>query len=244
MAETAKILSPGKKVIMPDENAGCPMAHMITARELQKIKNAHPGAMVVCYVNTTAEIKAMSDICCTSSNAVKVVKSIPEDKEIIFIPDQSLGAYTAKQAARKIILWEGYCPAHHRILAEDIYKMKRLHPDAKVVVHPECLEEVINLADAVRSTSGILRYCKESGAKEFIIGTEIGILYRLKKENPDKQFFPASRLADCPNMKLNTLEKILWCLEDEKPEIALNSEIMDKARVAIHKMLDLSKALD
>ena len=240
MAETAKILSPEKKVIVPDENAGCPLANMITPRELQKMKDEHPGAAVVCYVNTTAAIKAMCDICCTSSNAVKIVNSIAREREIIFIPDRSLGDYTSKKAGRKLILHEGYCPTHHRIFAEDIRKMKKLHPDAKVVVHPECLEEVVEMADAVTSTSGILRYCRESDAKVFIIGTELGILHRLRKENSGKEFHGASPLSDCPNMKLTTLEKIIWCLEDEKPEITLDPEIMNKARHCIQRMLELS----
>jgi len=240
MAETAKILSPEKKVIMPDENAGCPLASMITARELQKLKAEHPGAAVVCYVNTTAEIKAMCDVCCTSSNAVRIVNSMAGDKEVIFIPDVSLGDYTSKKTGRKMIPHEGYCPTHHRILAEDIHKMKKLYPDAKVAVHPECLEEVVELADAVTSTSGILRYCRETDAKRFIIGTELGILHRLRKENPGKVFHPASPLSDCPNMKLTTLEKIVWCLEDEKPEITLNAEIIKKARHSIQRMLELS----
>jgi len=240
MAETAKILSPEKKVIMPDENAGCPLASMITARELQKLKAEHPGAAVVCYVNTTAEIKAMCDVCCTSSNAVRIVNSMAGDKEVIFIPDVSLGDYTSKKTGRKMILHEGYCPTHHRILAEDIHKMKKLYPDAKVAVHPECLEEVVELADAVTSTSGILRYCRETDAKRFIIGTELGILHRLRKENPGKEFHPASPLSDCPNMKLTTLEKIVWCLEDEKPEITLDAEIIKKARHSIQRMLELS----
>ena len=240
MAETAKILSPEKKVIMPDENAGCPLANMITSRELQKLKKEHPGAAVVCYVNTTAEIKAMCDVCCTSSNAVKVVNSIAEDRQVIFIPDASLGDYTSKKTGRKMILYAGYCPTHHRILAGDIHKMKKLYPDAKVVVHPECLAEVVELADAVTSTSGILRYCRETDAKTFIIGTELGILHRLRKENPGKEFHAASPLSDCPNMKLTTLEKIVWCLEDEKPEITLDPEIIKKARHSIQRMLDHS----
>jgi len=240
MAETAKILSPDKKVLMPDINAGCPMAHMITPRELQKIKDEHPGAAVVCYVNTTADIKAICDVCCTSSNAVKVVKSIRADREIIFVPDQSLGDYASKKAGRKMILWEGYCPTHHRIFAEDIEKMKRTHPGAKAVVHPECFEEAIERADAVASTSGILKYCSRSDATDFIIGTEIGIIHRLQKENPGKRFYPASPLADCPNMKLTTVEKVLWCLEDERPEVTLDARIMEKAKDAIQKMLDLS----
>ncbi len=209
MAATAAMLPPDKTVIMPDEHAGCPMASMITARELKEKKKLYPNAKVVCYVNTTAAVKAESDICCTSSNAVKIVSSIPENEEIIFVPDKSLGAYVASCLDREMIYWEGYCPTHHRILAEQIVKMKSEHPNAEVVVHPECTQDVIALADHVASTTGILNYAKSSNSKEFVIGTELGILHRMKKENPDKTFMPVTPLSDCPNMKLNTLEKLL-----------------------------------
>ena len=240
MAETAALLSPDKTVIMPDEHAGCPMASMITARELREKKKLYPNAKVVCYVNTTAAVKAESDVCCTSSNAVKIVSSIPEDEDIIFVPDKSLGAYVSSCLDREMVYWEGYCPTHHRILADQIVKMKSEHPDAEVVVHPECTPDVIALADHVASTTGILNYAKSSNSKEFVIGTEIGILHRMKKENPDKIFMPVTPLSDCPNMKLNTLEKLLWSLEDIQFVVTVPEEIAVEARKAIQRMLDLS----
>ncbi len=240
MAETAALLSPDKTVIMPDEHAGCPMASMITARELRAKKKLYPNAKVVCYVNTTAAVKAESDICCTSSNAVKIVSSIPEDQEIIFVPDKSLGAYVSSCLDREMMYWEGYCPTHHRILAEQIVKMKSEHPEAEVVVHPECTPDVIALADHVASTTGILKYVNSSNSKEFAIGTEIGILHRMKKENPGKTFMPVTPLSDCPNMKLNTLEKLLWSLEDIQFVVTVPEEIAIEARKAIQRMLDLS----
>ena len=240
MAETAALLSPDKTVIMPDEHAGCPMASMITARELREKKKLYPNAKVVCYVNTTAAVKAESDVCCTSSNAVKIVSSIPEDEDIIFVPDKSLGAYVSSCLDREMVYWEGYCPTHHRILADQIVKMKSEHPGAEVVVHPECTPDVIALADHVASTTGILNYAKSSNSKEFVIGTEIGILHRMKKENPDKIFMPVTPLSDCPNMKLNTLEKLLWSLEDIQFVVTVPEEIAVEARKAIQRMLDLS----
>jgi quinolinate synthase len=240
MAETAAIICPDKTVLMPDENAGCPMADMITVRQLREMRKRYPEAKVVCYVNTTAAIKAESDICCTSANAVKVVNSIPEDVPIIFVPDQSLGDYASKQCGREMILWSGYCPTHHRILAQDIVGMKKEHPEAEVMVHPECTADVIELADQVASTSGMLRYAKKTDAQELIVGTEIGLLHPLRKNNPDKRFYPASKLADCPDMKLNSLEKILWSLEDMVYEVHVPEDIRIKAWSAIEKMLKLS----
>jgi len=239
MAETAAIICPDKTVIVPDENAGCPMANMITVRQLREMKKKYPDAKVVCYVNTTAAIKAESDICCTSANAVRVVNSIQSDVPIIFIPDQSLGDYVSKKTGREMILWNGYCPTHHRILAQDIVNAKQKHPDAIVLVHPECTAEVIELADQALSTGGMCKYVKESDAKEFIIGTEIGLLHTLKKENPHKEFYPATMMANCPNMKLNTLEKILWSLEDMMYEVTVPEDIRLKALSAIQKMLDV-----
>lgn len=238
MAETAAILCPDKKVLVPDRNAGCPMADMITPRELRRFKAEHPGALVVCYVNSSAEIKAESDICCTSANAVEVVKRLPTDRKIIFIPDQSLGDYTARQAGRELLLWPGYCPTHHRILAKDIRQRLAEHPGAEVVVHPECTADVIALADHVASTSGMLRVCGESDATEFVIGTEIGLLHRLRKENPGKRFHPASDLAGCPNMKLNTIEKMVWALEDMGPEVTVPEQTASRARKAIERMVE------
>jgi len=240
MAETASILCPDKLVLLPDENAGCPMANMITLKELKIKKREYPNTAVVCYVNSTAAIKAESDICCTSSNAMKIVSSIPQNQEILFIPDKSLGGYVSSRLNRPMILWEGYCPTHHRILAEHIAKMKLEHPNARVVVHPECTSDVIALADHVASTTGIAKYCKETNAEEFIIGTEIGILHRLRKENPQKIFYAITQLADCSNMKLISPEKVLWSLEDLVYQIKVPDDIAAKARVAIQRMLDLS----
>jgi quinolinate synthase len=239
MAETAAILCPDKTVLMPDLNAGCPMANMITTRQLKEQKKKHPQAIVVTYINSKAEIKAESDYCCTSSNAIKVVQAIPEDKEIIFIPDKYLGSYVASQTKRNLILWEGYCPTHRRILPEDILKKKALYPKAEVLVHPECIPEVIAMASKVLSTTGICKYVKESKSEEFIIGTEIGILHRLKKENPGKKFYPASELADCPNMKLNNLEKLLWSLEDLVYKVEVPKEIARRAKRSIDRMLEI-----
>ena len=241
MAETAAIISPNKTVIMPDVNAGCPMADMINVEKLKELKSKHPGVPVVCYVNTSAAVKAESDICCTSANSIKIVQSLP-DKELIFIPDKYLGIYTQSKAPdKKLILSDGYCPIHAGILAEHVQKAKADHPSALVVAHPECRPEVISLADAVVSTSGMIKFVKESKADEFIIGTETGILYRLQKENPDKNFYPASKLAVCPNMKLTTLEKVLWSLEDLKTVIKVPEKIAVKARKAIERMLEIGK---
>ena len=242
MAETAKILSPQKKVIMPIVNAGCPMADMITAEGLKKLKAENPKAKVVCYVNTSAEVKAESDICCTSANAAKVVNSIKDTDEIIFVPDKYLGMYTqSKVKDKKFIFWEGYCPTHMRILPRDIEKLKAEHPRAKVLVHPECRPEVIALADEVLSTEGMINFAKKSEASEIIVGTEIGLLHRLRKENPGKTFYPASELATCPNMKLTNLEKLLWSLEEEKTEITVPRAIADKARTAIQRMVEIGR---
>jgi quinolinate synthase len=241
MAETAAIVCPDKKIVMPEVNAGCPMADMIDVAKLKKIKSEHPGAPVVCYVNTTAAIKAESDICCTSANSVKVVKSLP-DKEIIFIPDKYLGMYTQGQLPdKKLVLHEGYCPTHANIFPEHIKNAKIQHPRALVLVHPECRPEVTALADAVLSTGGMLKYVKESQADEFVIGTETGILYSLRKQNPGKIFYAASEQAVCPNMKLTTPEKILWSLEDMATVVDVPEEIAGRARQAIERMLKIGR---
>ncbi len=238
MAETAAILSPGKIVLLPDIKAGCPMADMITAEALRAKKKEHPKATVVTYVNSTAEVKAESDYCCTSANALKVVESI-EANEILFAPDKYLGHYISRKTDKKIIFWEGFCPTHIKILPENIKEMTGKHPQAEVVVHPECIPPVIDLADQVASTTGICSYAKETKARELIIGTEVGILHRLKKENPDKVFYPASDLAICPNMKKINLEKVLESLKEMKPQVSVPPEIATKAREAIDKMLAL-----
>jgi quinolinate synthase len=238
MAETAAILCPDKPVHMPDANAGCPMANMVSERELREWKSAHPDATIVTYVNSSAGTKALSDVCCTSANAVEVVDAIPADQEILFVPDRNLGAYVARRLGRTLTLWNGFCPTHERILPEHVKNAKNAHPDAVLVVHPECRPQVVAMADHVASTTGILRYCNESPAGQFLIGTEIGILHRLRRENPGKEFFPASEIADCPNMKLTTLEKLLWCLEDLSGEVTVPEAVADEARRPIERMLE------
>lgn len=240
MAETASILCPDKKIIMPDINAGCPMANMITAEDLRELKDRHPKAIVVGYVNTSAEVKAELDICCTSTNAVEVVNRFRNREEIIFVPDKYLADFVSKKTGKVLIAWDGYCPTHVKIMPEDIIDSIRNHPKAKVLVHPECRPEVIALADEALSTGKICKYVKESKAQEFIIGTEMGIIYRLSKDNPGKKFYPASEHAVCPNMKRTTLEKVLWSLEELKQEVKVPDDIRQKAKKAIDRMLDLS----
>jgi len=236
MAETAAIISPEKTVLLPANDACCPMADMITADELKLVKSRHPEAAVVCYVNTTAEVKAESDICCTSSNAVKVVNSLQED-QIIFVPDRNLGLYTQRFTKKEILPWEGFCTVHDRITPDHVRKAHDLHPDAVILVHPECRPEVIDLADHVASTSGIIRYVCESPKKEFIIGTEIGILHRLRKDCPAKKCYPLSPAAICSNMKKTDLNKVRNALISLQPRITVPEEIAHRARCAIERML-------
>ena len=238
MAETAAIICPDKKVIVPDVNAGCPMADMINAEGVRKLKAEHPGHIVVAYINTTAEVKAESDYCCTSANAVKVVEKL-KDKEIIFIPDKYLGDYVSKQTGKKMVLYNGFCPIHVMILPEHVKGAKQEHPNAVVIVHPECLPEVKALADKVLSTGGMIKFAKESPAQEFIIGTETGIIYRLQKENPFKMFHPANPLAICRNMKKTTIDKLLKSLETEETSITVPKEIASRAKLSIDRMLKL-----
>lgn len=238
MAETTAIISPKKKVLMPDDNAGCPMANMIRAEDVRRMKAEHPGAVVVAYVNTTAAVKAEVDYCCTSANAVKVVEKL-KDREIIFIPDKYLGNYVESVTGRKLILFNGFCPTHVGILPEHIAAAKKKHPNAIVIAHPECLPAVIKMADKVASTEGMVKFAKSSNIREFIVATEVGILYRLKKDNPGKSFYPASDLAVCPNMKKTDLDKVLTSLEKEIYEIKVPPAIADKARLAIERMIQL-----
>lgn len=239
MAETAKILSPQKKVILPRLESGCLMADMINISELRTFKALYPEAPVVCYVNSTAEIKAESDICCTSANAVKVAQSLP-DKRILFVPDKGLGAYTASQIPNKeIICYSGYCPTHMRIRPEDILKNKEKYPKAEVLVHPECHASVINLADFVGSTSGIMKKVAKSDSKVFIVATEKGVIDRLQRDYPEKIFIIASEKAVCENMKWTTLEDILVSLETGQPEIIVDTHIAEKAFITIDKMLKI-----
>jgi len=240
MAETAKILSPQKTVLLPDKDAGCPMADMIDAGSLKELKAKHPGAVALCYVNTSAAVKAECDYCCTSANAEKMVRHIlTSHDEIIFVPDKYLATYVSSQVGRQFILWNGYCPTHANILPEHIFQAKQLHPQAKVLVHPECSPELTALADVVASTEGMCRYAKESAETEFIIGTEIGIIYRMQKENPGKNFYPASDKAICPTMKRINLEKVLRSLTDLVHEITITQDIMDRARLSIERMLKI-----
>jgi quinolinate synthase len=236
MAETASIICPDKVVLLPDITAGCPMANMITAESLRAKKKEHPQAVVVCYINSSAEVKAESDICCTSANAVEVVESL-DAREILFIPDQYLGHYVSARTGKKMILWPGFCPTHVRIKAERIQELRQEYPQAKVVVHPECTPEVIALADEVASTSGMCRYARRDDVREMVVGTEVGLIHRLRKENPGKRFIPVSEQAICPNMKLITLEKVLWSLEEMSPEVKVPEEIRLKAIAAVDKML-------
>jgi len=240
MAETASILCPDKVVLLPDVNAGCPMANMITAERLQAKKKEHPQAAVVCYINSSAEVKAESDICCTSANAVRVVESL-DAREILFVPDQYLGHYVSTRTSKKMILWPGFCPTHVRIKPERIKELKKEYPQARVVVHPECTPEVIALADEVLSTSGMCRYARRNEVREMVVGTEIGIIHRLKKENPGKRFIPISEQAICPNMKLITLEKVLWSLEEMEPEVKVPEEIRLRAKAVVDKMIEIGR---
>ncbi|MGA2913577.1 MAG: quinolinate synthase NadA [Methanoregula sp.] len=236
MAETATIISPEKMVLLPAQDACCPMAEMITADELKLVKSRYPDAPVVCYVNTTAEVKAESDICCTSSNAVKVVNSVKEDR-VIFVPDRNLGHYVQRFTRKKILPWEGFCIVHDQITPNHVREAQALHPGAIILVHPECRPEVIDLADHVASTSGIIRYVCNSVEKEFIIGTEVGILHRLILECPTKKCFPLSQTAICRNMKKTDLRKVRDALISLQPRIIVPEEIADRARGAIERML-------
>jgi len=241
MAETAKLLNPDRPVLMPDPNAGCPMADMTMPRELAEAKRRYPDAQVVAYVNSTAAVKAMADICCTSANAVKVVESLPADRPILFVPDASLGEYAAEVTGRdNVILWPGFCPTHHRILVEHIDARRREYPDAEVLVHPECTRDVREMADFVGSTSQIIRHVEESNAEAFIIGTELGVCHSIRKASPDKTVVQVSSLADCPNMKLTTLEKVAWSLEDLAYDVQVPADVADGARRAIERMLEVS----
>ena len=239
MGETAKLLAPDKVVLLPDVKATCPMSEMITPAGLRALKAQHPDAPVVCYVNTSAAVKAECDITCTSANAVKVVNSLPGET-IIFAPDQCLGAWVQLQTSKRLILWEGYCPTHNRILAEDITAMRQAHPKAEVMIHPECPLELLNMSDHVLSTGGMVRVAKESATREFIVATEEGMLHRLRKENPEKSFYHIAAAAICPNMKKTTLEKVLTSLQEMQTPVFIPEEIAEAARQAIARMIALS----
>lgn len=236
MAESAAILSPDKVVLIPVPEAGCPLADMITVEALRVKKKEHPQAAVVCYVNSSAEVKAESNICCTSTNAIQVVNSLKEEK-VIFIPDENLGRYVATQTDKELIFWEGFCPTHYRVLPEDIIRAKEKYPQAKVVVHPECRLDVIMLSDEVLSTGGIIKYAQEAEVKEIIVGTEMGLVYRLQKENPHKKFYLATEKLICPNMKLTTLEKVANVLEKMEHRTVVPEEVRLRARQSLARML-------
>ena len=238
MAESAKILNPGKKVIMPDRNAGCPMADMITAESLIAAKKQYGDPLVVAYVNSSAAVKAQSHICCTSSNAVKVVNSLPRDRQILFVPDKNLGSYAARISGRKLILWPGFCFVHNRFTVEDVKAAREEHPNARLIVHPECRPEVTELADEAASTSGMVKAVgQQNGVSEWIIGTETGLVDQLSQSHPDKGIYPLARHAVCRNMKMTTLSKVAWALEHGENEISLPEEVAQKAREALERML-------
>lgn len=239
MAESAAILSPAKTVLLPEPDAGCPMADMVAAEALREEKKRRPGAAVVCYINSSAEVKAESDICCTSSNAVDVVRAVAQ-KDVIFVPDMNLGAYiSAKVPERRFFLWDGYCPVHHAIDAGDVERARKLHPQALLLVHPECRPEVANAADFVGSTRQIIDYVAESGSTEFVIGTERGVLYSMKKDNPGKVFHLLSTSLACPDMKKTTLASVYNALNEMRYVVKLDEEIRVRAEKALNRMLNI-----
>lgn len=248
MAETAKILSPAKKVLLPDLKAGCSLSDSCPPKLFAKFKESYPDHVVITYVNCTAELKALSDIVCTSSNAVQIVNSLPKEQKIIFGPDRNLGAYVAKKTGRDLVLWNGACMVHEIFSQQQIIKLKERYPAAKFIAHPECEEAVLKLADYVGSTTGLLKYSTDNPATEFIVATESGILHQMQKSNPHKKFIPApptNKCAcnDCPHMKRNTLEKLYLCMKNEIPEVTLPMDIIERARLPIERMLDISAKL-
>ncbi|TCD02386.1 quinolinate synthase NadA [Pedobacter frigidisoli] len=248
MAETAKILSPSKKVLLPDVKAGCSLADSCPPHLFKKFKEKYPDHLVITYVNCTAELKAMSDIVCTSTNAVQIVESLPKDQKIIFGPDRNLGAYVAKKTGRDLVLWNGACMVHEIFSQEKITKLKERHPNAKFIAHPECEEVVLKMADYIGSTTGLLKYTITNPATEFIVATESGIIHQMEKANPTKTFIPAPpnnscACNDCPYMKRNTLEKLYLCLKNGLPEVTVPEHIVELARKPIQRMLDISAEL-
>ncbi|WP_089829513.1 quinolinate synthase NadA [Chitinophaga filiformis] len=245
MAETAKILSPQKKVLLPDLKAGCSLADSAPPELFRKFKEKHPDHLVISYINCSAGIKALSDIICTSSNAEKIIESVPKDQPIIFAPDRNLGAYLAKKTGRDMLLWNGACMVHEIFSLEKITKLKIRHPKAKVIAHPECEAAVLEIADYIGSTTGLLKFSQKDDAQEYIVVTETGILHQMQKENPGKTFIPAPpnnacACNDCPHMKLNTLEKLYLCMEYEEPEITMNEQLRIAAKKPIERMLEIS----
>lgn len=241
MGESAKLLNPHKTVLMPDGEADCPMAHMVDEYYIRRMREQYDDLCVVCYINSTAEIKTLSDVIVTSSNAVKIVSQL-ENKNILFIPDQNLGKHIAKMMPEKNFIYcNGYCPTHHRISKADLLKAKEEHPNAKVLIHPECQSEVVELSDYAGSTSGIIDFARNDDCQEFIVATEIGVLYEMEKQNPQKKFYTVNDKQICPNMKKNSLEKIRDCLKDNLNEIILEEEFSNKARKPLEKMHELAK---
>ena len=246
MAETAKILNPEKKVLLPDLKAGCSLADSCPAEDFARLREKHPDHVVISYINCTAEIKALSDIICTSTNAEKIVESVPKDKGIIFAPDKNLGSYISKKTGRNMILWDGSCMVHEIFSLEKITKLKTRHPAAKFIAHPECEQPVLELADYIGSTTALLNYTKEDNAKEYIVATETGIIHQMEKYSPNKTFIPAPpdnscACNDCPHMKLNTLEKLYTCMKYEMPEMTIPEEIRKRAELPIKRMLEISR---
>jgi len=248
MAETAKILSPSKKVLLPDLKAGCSLSDSCPPHLFAKFKENYPDHIVITYVNCSAELKALSDIVCTSSNAVQIVESLPKDQKIIFGPDRNLGAYVARKTGRDLVLWNGACMVHEIFSAQRITKLKERHPEAKFIAHPECEEVILQYADYIGSTTGLLKYTVNSDAKEFIVATESGIIHQMEKANPDKVFIPAPpnnncACNDCPHMKRNTLEKLYLCIKNELPEITIPVSVIERAKLPIERMLEISERL-
>jgi quinolinate synthase len=247
MAETAKILNPTKKVLLPDLNAGCSLADSAPADLFRAFKEQHPNHIVISYINCTADIKALSDIICTSSNAEKIIESVPVDQPIIFAPDKNLGAYLNKKTGRNMVLWNGACMVHEIFSLEKITKLKVRHPNAKLIAHPECEDPLLRISDFIGSTTQLLKYTQQDSAKEFIVATETGILHQMQKASPDKTFIPAPpdnscACNDCPHMKLNTLEKLYLCMEYETPEITMDEALRIASKKPIERMLEISKA--
>jgi len=248
MAETAKILSPNKKVLLPDLKAGCSLADSCPPHLFRKFKENYPDHLVITYVNCTAELKALSDIVCTSSNAVAIVESLPKDQKIIFGPDKNLGAYVQKKTGRDLVLWNGACMVHEIFSREKITKLKERYPNAKLLAHPECEDVILKMADYIGSTTGLLKYATKSPETEFIVATESGIIHQMQKDNPDKVFIPAPpnnncACNDCPHMKRNTLEKLYLCIKNEMPEITVPQHIIERAVKPIERMLEISAQL-
>lgn len=248
MAETAKILNPGKKVVLPDLKAGCSLSDSAPPDLFKQFKDQHPDHIVISYINCSAGIKALSDIICTSSNAKQIVESLPKEQKIIFAPDRNLGAYINKKTGRNMVLWNGACMVHEIFSREKITKLKVRHPEAKVIAHPECEEVVLQLADFIGSTTQLLKFSQQDEAKEFIVATETGILYQMQKNSPGKLFIPAPpdnscACNDCPHMKLNTLEKLYLCMEYEQPELTMEEELRLAALKPIKRMLEISASL-